>query len=413
MTLEEKLKSCECRTTDNQSHQHFDAEVKPRKPHLSCSRQKSLSPIACVQARRQLQERYTFKYERRDDDNQRAARTREIIGSRKRWSSAGKFQSCSRVDTLQQIVSTERRIKMLEIGNIYSLNNRSNLSFEERRKCERRLQKIFEERKRAEALYEECSRNIRHLSHDIDVDNDECLKKEFSSRLRPATSVDNDKMSMKKLSSLLSSSSYHASDLECHDNDDESGSNDAATISTACMVPEHPSQQNLSEEEQKASGEAVEVDRMTTSSLKAIEEGSSTTMMAKEDEKSLINCPTESSLSEFNQVAKVDSDKRSIDVSRDTLMSTKESDASAPVESETTLNEQDSFLPTAANPSFQIHRTSTFLSHKDLQRKSKELRRRSLNMERESSSSMFNLVEDDSEEMLSEIVETIINFTDA
>lgn len=412
MTFEEKLMSCECHAADNQSHQHFDAEVKPRKPHLSCSRQKSLSPISCVQARRQLQERYTFKYERRDD-SQRAARTKEINGSRRRWSSAGKFQSCSRVDTLQQIVSTERRIKMLEIGNLYSLNNRSNLSFVERRKCEQRLQKIFEERKRAEALYEECSSNIRHLSHDVDVDNDECLKKEFSSQLRPATSVDDDKMSMKKLSSLLSSSSYHVSDLECHNNDDESGSNDAATISTACMVSEHhPSQQNLSEEEQKASGGAVEVDRMTTSSLKAIEEGSSTTVMAKEDEKSLINCPAES-LSSFNQVAKVDSDKRSIDVSRDTLMSTKESNASAPVESEMTLNEQDSFLPTAVNPSFQIHRTSTFLSHKDLQNKSKEMRRRSLNMERESSSSMFNLVEDDSEEMLSEIVETIINFTDA
>lgn len=396
-TFEEKLMSCECRKSDKSHRQSND--VKPQKPHLSSSScQKSSS---CV-ARRQLRERCTFTNETRD--TRRAANSHQING-RRRWS-AGKVPSCSQVDTLHQLMSAERRIRMLELGNLYSLKNLSKVA--EQKRNELKLQQISKLQRKAEKLYEHYLKAINHLTHEVD-------------KYRESLTNKQDMESMKKLSSLLSSSTYRRAggNLESSDKDDESSSIDAAARMVT-TTRHSPTQQNLQQE--KSFQAAVEVDRMTTTkSLRAIEKGSSSSSEATvEEEKSLINCPT-NARSSLNQVAKDDSDKRRFDVSRGTLkLSTKSNNASAADASSAAINEQESSTSTLKDASFQIYRTSTFLSSDDVMRKAMEHRRRQVNGEKRGehmneieSSSLLDLAEDDSEEMLNETVRTVINFTDA
>lgn len=400
LTFEEKMMSCGCCKGDKA---RLVDDVKPQKPNLPRTCQKSSS----LQERRKLVEKYTFKFENRD--------TRHIANSshsRRRWCSSGKFPSCSQsqVDTLHQIMGTERRTKMLEIGNLYSLKNRSDRSSDQRMN-ERKLEQIFNSKRRTEALYDKCLQNIKNLSHEVDkyYQGLERELKEFSSHLKCSSEGTNEE-STRKLSSLLSSSTHRAGNLKSNHNDDESGSNDATT--NPCVATRHyPSQQDLRVE--KASKEAVQVDRMTTLlSLTAIEEGSK---MKKENEKSLINCPAETSNSFNHHVDKVDIDKRIFDVSEESLkMNTSRSQAH--LDSHVDLKEQDPSSSTLKNISFQIHKTSTFLSSEEILKKSMSIRRNIINNTTDletDSSSLLNISENDSEGILNETVKNIINFSNA
>lgn len=399
LTFEEKLLTCGCWKGDKT--RLFD-DVKPHKSDSPRNCRKSSS----LEERRRIHENYTFKYGNRE--SRQIANSRELQSRRRRYSS-GKVPSCthtqSKVDTLKQIMNTERRTKMLEIGNLYSINNRTN-RLSEQKMNERKLEQIFDSKRKTEAFYAECLKNIKNLSHEVGKYY-QSLEKElkgFSAHLNC-----NDG---KQLSSLLSSSTYRVANLKSITNDDESGSNDSTTLSYCMDTRHYPSQQNL--QKKKASEGTVKCDQMSTALLTAIEEGSKT---KKENEKSL-NCPAETSNS-VNHVDKVDSDKRIFDVSKGSLnMKTKfdTSHGNAQQDLHVDLSKQQELSSsTLKNISFQIHKTSTFLSSEEILKKTMSIRRRNINnsnLETESSS-LIDISENDSEGILNETVKHIINFSNS